>query len=127
MKQIEISDNYNARKDGKLWQTFYIDNSQPFPYYRPLYLVVSNDEKQAAKSGKNQYFLDHMTEIKQSEWKAKIKDIKVIARPANKEKDEQIKGYVNQFNDAKNVTNRNVCEIMHREAEEKIHELVLKY
>lgn len=48
MRQIEISDN-QKRKGGGLYQTFYIDNSHAFPYYRPLYLVVSKDEKTAAK------------------------------------------------------------------------------
>lgn len=126
MKQIEISDN-TPRKGGILYQTFYIDNSAHFPYWRPLYLVVCDDEKQAKKSAKNQYFLDHITNIRADEWKQRIKDIKVMAKIANPEKDKEIHTEIKNFNNAKNITNKVICEISHRISEEKINDLILNY
>ena len=126
MRQIEISDN-SQHKGGLLFQTFYMDKAAHFPYWRPLYLVVSEDEKTAAKAGKNQYFLDHLAKIKTADWKQRIKDIKVMAKIANPEKDKTIFGEVENFNNAKDIQSRNVCEIMHRVAEEKINELILNY
>ena len=126
MKQIEILDNKTT--EG-IYQTFIIDHSHDFPYYRPLYLIGRvEDEKQAAKSAKRQYFLDHSEQIPTIEkYNERKKQIKVIAKPVNREQDIKISGYVRQFNDAKNVASRTTSEMMHRIAEEKIHELILNY
>ena len=126
MKQIEISDN-TPRKGGVLFQTFYIDKAADFPYWRPLYLVVCEDEKTAAKSGKSQYFLDHSHTISASDWKQRVKDIKVMAKKANPEKDKIIFAEVQSFNNASKISSRTVCEISHRIAEEKINELIISY
>lgn len=128
MRQIDIIDDYTAkRRGGELYQTFYIDTAADFPYYRPAYLIVAENDKQAAASGKNQYFLDHMSQIRREKWNERRRQIKVIAKLANEQKDKEIEGYVTKFNEAKNIPSRTAAEVAHRIAEEKIHKLILDY
>lgn len=119
MRQIEISNN-----EPGIYQTFIIDPRHDFPYYRPLFLIgrVEN-EKQAAKSAKNNY----LWSVKLSEVKEANKVLKVIAKPANKEKDLQIKSAVEGFNDALTISSRTVSEVQCRYYEETIHQLILNY